>query len=112
MISVGRILNYLNHTEVEVTDEEKAKQVKLDYKQNLEYPIEAIDVTLKYGDRVVLSKLNFKIRARARIGIFGASGAGKHSIMNMILGIFKHDSGTLNVFGKPIGSVDLKEIRQ
>lgn len=69
-------------------------------------------MTLTYGKRTVLENLNFKVRARARIGIHGASGSGKHSIMNLILGIFKHKKGKLTVFGKDINDVSNKEIRE
>jgi ABC-type multidrug transport system fused ATPase/permease subunit len=112
MISVGRIINYLDHEEEEETIKEKETLESLDFYNDIEYPICVENVTLKYGKREVLSNLNFKVRARGRVGIYGASGSGKHSIMNLLLGIFKHNEGHLTVFGKPIQKVSKKEIRE
>jgi ABC-type sugar transport system ATPase subunit len=112
MISVGRIINYMNHDEEEITKKEADQIEELEFYNNIEYPIVVENVTLKYGKRTVLSNLNFKVRAKARIGIYGASGSGKHSIMNLILGIFKHNEGKLTVFGKPIEKVSKKDVRE
>lgn len=112
MISVGRILNYLNHDYEEDTIEERMTYAPLDFQNTIEYPIVIKEASLKYGNRVVLNKISMNIKARARLGIFGTSSSGKHSLMNMIVGIFKRESGALTVFGRNIDNLLKRDIRE
>lgn len=112
MISVGRILNYLKHEYEEDTKEERNTLLPLKFNNDIEYPIVLKEATLKYGERVVLNQINLKIKARARLAVFGTSGSGKHSLMNLIVGIFKRDAGSLEVFGRKIDTILKNDIRE
>lgn len=111
MISVGRILNYLNHEDIENTVEEKKLLLPLDFDNDIEYPITIQSVSMRYGNLMVLKDISFRIRRKSRLAIFGTSGSGKHSLMNIIVGIFKIEKGGLNVFGRQIDQVLKREIR-
>jgi macrolide transport system ATP-binding/permease protein len=52
------------------------------------------DVTLAYGDRVVLSSLDFFVYRDTRICVTGPNGVGKSSLLRMLLGELKPNSGT------------------
>ena len=109
-ISVGRMLNYLKHDYIE---EENDKEVEpIEFENQFEYPIQLEGVSLKLGKRMVLDNINLRVRKRARLAIFGASGSGKHSLMNVIAGIFQRNSGDLKVFGKNIDNVHKQEVRE
>jgi energy-dependent translational throttle protein EttA len=55
------------------------------------------DVSKKYGDRVVFSKLEFEMPPGAILGVVGPNGAGKSTLMRMIVGQEKPDTGTIEV---------------
>lgn len=59
--------------------------------------IEMKDACLKYGDHEILDHFNWLVQAGDRIGITGENGAGKTSLLNVIAGRTKLDSGVLKI---------------
>jgi phospholipid/cholesterol/gamma-HCH transport system ATP-binding protein len=53
------------------------------------------DVTLQFEDKLVLDDLSLKIQPQDRLVIMGQSGAGKSTILRLILGILYPDSGSV-----------------
>ncbi|GLS89879.1 ABC transporter ATP-binding protein [Psychromonas marina] len=64
--------------------------------------IEIKQVWKEYGDHVVLEKLNLNVQAGEFISIVGASGCGKTSLLNMLLGTEKQSRGSILLDGKPM----------
>ena len=62
-------------------------------------------------DSQVLSSINFSIGCGQRVGLVGASGSGKSTILNLICGFHEADSGTLLLYGNHIRDLSLKAIR-
>ena len=57
------------------------------------------NVSVKYGDNVVLENINLEIRKREIISIVGPNGGGKTTLLNVIMG-FKHIfQGEIRVLG-------------
>ena len=56
-------------------------------------------VTLRIGNRNVLSDVSFDIEAGEFIGVLGPNGAGKTTLMRAILGLLWPESGSVKVFG-------------
>lgn len=59
--------------------------------------LELKDVTKKFGDKTVLHNFNHIVKPGDRIGIIGANGSGKSSLLNMLAGKFSPDSGEIEV---------------
>ena len=57
------------------------------------------DVNLNYGETLALKGLNLKIRKNEVIGLVGASGSGKTSLINLLAGLIPPDRGKLLVDG-------------
>src|ERR1700745_1266729 len=53
------------------------------------------DVTLQFEDKLVLDDLSLKIQPQDRLVIMGQSGAGKSTILRLILGILMPDEGSV-----------------
>jgi ATPase subunit of ABC transporter with duplicated ATPase domains len=59
--------------------------------------IEVRDVTKGYGDRVLMSDLTFELPPGGILGVIGANGMGKTTLMRMFMGMEEPDSGTISV---------------
>lgn len=62
--------------------------------------IEIKQVWKEYGNQVVLEKLNLRVQAGEFVSIVGASGCGKTTLLNMLLGTESPSRGTLLLDGK------------
>ncbi|MER9502779.1 ABC transporter ATP-binding protein [Mesorhizobium sp. M0579] len=62
--------------------------------------IEFDKVTLTYGGRRVLSDVSFSLPQGAFVGLLGANGAGKTTMLRAILGLIKPAGGAISVLGK------------
>ncbi len=74
--------------------------------------IEFHDVTLSYGNHVVLDKLSFKAQFYERIAIIGSSGEGKTSILKLILGLIRPDGGKILIDGRDITELSESQLRE
>jgi zinc/manganese transport system ATP-binding protein len=63
--------------------------------------VEFRDVRLDLGDRVVLDDVSFEIPEGEFVGLLGANGAGKTTMMRAILGLVPPVRGTVSVLGHP-----------
>lgn len=61
--------------------------------------IEISDLTKKYGDTVVVDRLNLSIQKGEVFGLLGPNGAGKSTTIRMLLGLTELTNGTVNVGG-------------
>ena len=52
--------------------------------------------SLAYGDHPLLSEVDFSIEPGARIALVGRNGMGKSSLMRVLAGTEKLDSGVMN----------------
>jgi len=62
--------------------------------------VELDHVTLRVGNRSILSNVTFNIEAGEFIGVLGPNGAGKTTLMRAILGLLSPEGGSMKVFGQ------------
>lgn len=76
--------------------------------------IEFRDVTFQFrdADTPVLKDLNFSISRGETIAFVGASGAGKTTILNLVIGFLKAQSGQVLIDGRDISMFNLKSYRK
>lgn len=67
-----------------------------------DYVIETKQLTKVYGDQTAVNAVNLHVKKGQIYGLLGRNGAGKTTIMKMILGLTSITSGEANVFGKNI----------
>ena len=74
--------------------------------------IEFRDVSFAFGDRPILDGVSFAMEeGRTRV-IMGASGAGKSTILKLILGLLTPDAGEILVLGKDVTKMKPREMRE
>lgn len=57
--------------------------------------IRAVDLDLRYGDRVIQNKLNFTIDGADRFVIMGASGCGKSTLLKHLIALYRPSQGKI-----------------
>jgi cell division transport system ATP-binding protein len=67
-------------------------------------------VNKNFGDTVALKDVSFKIEKNEFVFITGPSGAGKTTILKLLLTEILPDSGTITVDGKDIAKISQQEI--
>lgn len=59
------------------------------------------DVSFSYAEHVILQNINLSLYPDDFLGIVGANGGGKSTLLKLILGLLTPDSGHIEVFGLP-----------
>lgn len=78
----------------------------------LEGAIEFEHVWLAYNnDEWVLKDVSFKINPGEKIALVGHTGSGKTSIVNLILGMYPYQKGTITIDGKELHQYSLHDLR-
>lgn len=102
--SIGEILASYDVEDYE--GKEQVRSIKGDY--------EFKNVHFHYPDdpsRPVLNDLSLKVNAGETIALVGESGAGKSTIVNLVIGFFKPTRGELYIDGKNTKRLDLRSYR-
>lgn len=63
-------------------------------------------VNLSFDEKVILREVTFSVRAGHTKIFLGASGAGKSTILKLMLGLLKPDSGTIWVLGHRVDTMN------
>ncbi|MBF0298869.1 MAG: ABC transporter ATP-binding protein [Oligoflexia bacterium] len=75
--------------------------------------IEFDSVTFSYGENIrVLNNLSFTIKKGERVGVVGLSGAGKSTILYLLLRLYNVTSGEIRIDGIAIDCYKLSSIRK
>lgn len=71
------------------------------------------NVSYKYpsGDKTVVKNLSLDVEPGDCVAFVGASGSGKSTVMNMIIGFLHATEGEIDIDGKPIEMLNLQDYR-
>ena len=64
--------------------------------------IEFQNISLSYGNRLILDNINFKIHKGQIFGMLGPNGVGKSTIFNLITGLITPNSGKIKINGEEV----------
>lgn len=105
--SAGRIVEVLE-LETTIVDGDKPLEI------NPSLPhLEFDNVTFSYhGKESHLENISFKLYRGQTLGIIGATGSGKTTIINLIMRFYDPQQGTIKVFGEDIKTLKRDELRR
>ena len=76
------------------------KKFRIKSFKNVNNIIEFENVSLAYGNRLILDNINFKINEGQIFGMLGPNGVGKSTIFNLITGLLKPRNGKIKIAGE------------
>ena len=80
------------------------KKFRIKSFKNINSIIEFNNISLSYGNRLILDNLNFKINEGQIFGMLGPNGVGKSTIFNLITGLISPNSGKIKITGQDVTS--------
>lgn len=105
--SLERISELLD-ARIDVVDKPGARPM-----ENVRGDIEFRDLTFRYpdGEFNVLDNVSFTIRAGENVGLVGKTGAGKTTVVDLLLRTYNVPDGTVFIDGQDVNSVTIRSVR-
>lgn len=74
--------------------------------------VEIVNLEKKFGDRVILNKVNLDLYERENLVVLGRSGSGKSVLIKCIVGLLKADGGDITILGYHVPILSPKELNE
>ena len=68
--------------------------------------VDVTDVSFAYGEKPVVSDVSMTIDQGEFLGLIGPNGSGKTTLLHLMLGLLEPDTGSVSLFGEPVGAFD------
>ena len=78
------------------------KKFRIKSFKNINSVIEFNNISLSYGNRLILDNLSFKINEGQIFGMLGPNGVGKSTIFNLITGLISPNAGKIKIIGQDV----------
>jgi len=108
--NIGTVQDGINTISIPqtITDNDSVTELQVERGE-----IQFKDVNFAYNDdEMVFNNLNLTIAAGEKVGIVGRSGAGKSSLVNLLLRFFDTQSGTLSIDRQELRNVSQDSLRR
>lgn len=79
---------------------------------NLEEMLKVANLSKRFKKKLALNKVDFSINKGEIVGLVGANGAGKTTIMKAILGLLNYDEGKITVNGQEVTATNHKALEK
>ena len=93
------------------SEDEKFKDIKNDAIK-IQGNIEFKNVAFSYTNEPFIKKFNLKVETGEKIAIVGKTGAGKTTIVNLLMRFYEIDKGNIYIDGINIKDIPIKELRE
>ncbi len=108
--NIGTVVDGMNTISSDVEIKDVANAPELTVTQG---KVEFNQVDFHYSeDKPVFQSLNLELKPGEKVGIVGRSGAGKSSLVNLLLRFYDVQSGTISIDGQNIAAVTQESLRQ
>ncbi len=108
--NIGTVVDGMNtiSNDVEIKDQPNAPVLTVSQGK-----VEFNQVNFHYSEeKPVFNALNLELKPGEKVGIVGRSGAGKSSLVNLLLRFYDIQSGTISIDGQNIAAVTQESLRQ
>lgn len=92
---------------IKIKDAKNAKDLRIS-----KGAIEIKNLSFRYGRRKVLDNLSLSISPGEKVGLVGVSGAGKTTLVNLIMRMYDPDHGAVMIDGQDLRTVTLDSLRE
>ena len=106
LAGIHRINEFFELEEKEPLEEKEQKM-----QENLPF-VELKNVTFGYDEHVALDRLSFQVLDGDQVTLAGRTGAGKSTIMKLLLGLYKPQKGSVTIHGVPSSEIREKDRRK
>lgn len=116
-IRVSEILNIEDGLDIEYKDlysdnYDLNSEKSLDKKLESKYHIQFKNITFSYNKNIpTIKNVSFELKRGESLGIIGPIGSGKTTIILLLMGFYKVDSGEILINGVNIEDIDKNELR-
>ena len=94
-------------------EEKKIRNLQEEHKDDIHSPfVEFEDVTFGYDEHMVLEHMNLKVEQGEQVTLSGRTGAGKSTIMKLLLGLYEPQQGQIFLQGIPVSEIRESEKRK
>ena len=80
------------------------KKFRIKSFKNINSVVEFENISLSYGNRLILDNISFKINEGQIFGMLGPNGVGKSTIFNLITGLIAPRSGIIKIAGENVNN--------
>ena len=80
------------------------KKFRIKSFKNINSIIEFSNISLSYGNRLILDNISFKINEGQIFGMLGPNGVGKSTIFNLITGLINPNNGQIKIAGQNVNN--------
>lgn len=102
-----RIFEFLNEPEEE-PDQTNPQEI-----ENIEGAVEFNNISFSYDKKTpVIKNFSVKVKPGQKVAIVGPTGAGKTTIINLLMRFYEPDSGYITIDGVPIKEMRRQDVRQ
>ena len=70
------------------------------------WDIECKDISFSYDEISIINNLSFRIKEGMKVGIVGSNGTGKSTILKLLSGLYRPNSGRISFSNIPIEDID------
>jgi ATP-binding cassette subfamily B multidrug efflux pump len=93
-------------------DEQSAEPVDAGLPPTIQGRVEFCDVTFSYDpDRALIESLSLQAEPGQTVAIVGPTGAGKTTLVNLIMRFYELNSGMITLDGRDISTIERDELR-
>lgn len=104
--AVGRIFEILDEPE------EKPDVIKVDLPKPVSGDVTFEEVTFGYDkNKPLIKNLNVTVKSGQKVAVVGPTGAGKTTLINLLMRFYDVDSGAIKIDGIDTKTMDRKEVR-